>query len=87
MQRIVRVPTGADVLVHIVPVKVFQLLRGEVHTAHLVRVVLRCMEAIPIVDVDRWIGMATKGSEMNVKMNSNSSPSSLPTLHTVAGSV
>lgn len=58
VQRIVRVAACADVLVHVVPVKVFQLLGGKVDAAHLVRIVLRSMEPVPIVDVDRWIWMA-----------------------------
>lgn len=57
MQHKIGVASRANVLIHQVPVEVFQLLCSKVHPRNLVRVMVWRMEPIAVVDVDRRIRM------------------------------
>lgn len=58
MQHKICVASRANVLIHEVPVEVFQLLSSKIHPRNLVRVMVWRMEPIAVVDVDRRVGMA-----------------------------
>lgn len=58
MKHKVSVTTCANVLVHVVPVEVLQLLGREIDAGNLISVMVGRMEAITIVDVDWRVRMA-----------------------------
>lgn len=57
MQHEICVASRANVLVHDVPVEILQLLRGEIHPRNFVCVMIRCVKAVPIVDIDWTVRM------------------------------
>lgn len=57
IQRQLKVTAGANIMVHVVPLEVLQFLCRKVDAGHFVRVVIGCMEAVPVAHIDRGIGM------------------------------
>lgn len=57
MKHEVSVSTGANILVHYIPVKVLQLLRGEVHAGNLIRFMIWGVEAIAVIEIDWCVRM------------------------------
>lgn len=47
-------------MIHIIPVICLQLLRGEGNPGHFVSVVVRRVEAVTVVNVERWVRMSEK---------------------------
>jgi hypothetical protein len=58
MQCEISVTSGANVLVHVIPIEVFELLCREVHSRYLVSVMIGCVEAIAIVEIDGGVRMS-----------------------------
>ena len=58
MQREVCISSCANVLIHVVPIEIFKLFCCEVHTGNLVCVMIWCVEAITIVEVDWRVRMS-----------------------------
>lgn len=56
----ISVASCANVMIQIVPIVCFEFLRGERHPRHLVRVMMRCMESVSIVNIEGWIRMSIK---------------------------
>lgn len=57
MKHEVSVSAGANILVHYVPIKVLELLRGEVYAGHLIWLVIWGVEAIAVVKIDWCVWM------------------------------
>jgi len=60
-QWVIHIATRADVQIHVVPVKVLQLLGGEIHAGDFVGLVLWGMEAVPVVHVYRGVRVSEEG--------------------------
>lgn len=58
LYSIVCVTARTNILIHKVPVEILQLFRCEINAGYFIGTVLWCLEAIPIINVDRWIWMA-----------------------------
>lgn len=54
-EREVGVPSRTDIVVHIVPVVSLQFLRRKRNPGYFIRVVIRCMETVPVVDIEWWV--------------------------------
>lgn len=57
MKHKISVTASADVLVHVVPIKVLQLLGRKIDAGNLISVMIWRVEAIAIVDVDWRVRM------------------------------
>jgi hypothetical protein len=54
------IPSRADIMVHVVPVVVFELLGTKFSRGDFVVAVIRSMESVPVVNLDGGIGMARR---------------------------
>lgn len=57
LQRIVSIAARANVLIHIVPIEILQFLGGKINARHFVCIVLRCLETIAVVNINRCVRM------------------------------
>lgn len=55
LQWIVSIAARANVLIHIVPIEILQFLGGEVNARHFVCIVLRCLETVAVVNINRCV--------------------------------
>lgn len=58
MQHKVSVAPRADILIHVVPVEVFEFFGCEVNARYFVSVMVRSVEAISIIHVDGAVRMS-----------------------------